>query len=204
MSTEPREGQLPVGALVASIGAALLIVSLFLDWYDTVTGFTVFEVLDLVLVLLAFAAIASLLSAIGMIAPAISTTVSLGVAVLAAFIVLTQIVNDPPAVVGPGPDKAIGIWLALSGTALMVAGAVLGFAQISLAFEPRARVVDRHEAETATAPAADPETEYGSRPAAAARPDPETEHGGRPAASGDPTRPLADPDAPPPPRSDRP
>jgi hypothetical protein len=62
------------------------------------------------------------------------------VAVLALVIVLSQLVNDPPAVAGPnGRDHDIGIWLALGGAALMVAGAVLATARIAISVEPRER-----------------------------------------------------------------
>jgi hypothetical protein len=170
VNSVPRQTQLAVGPLVAAVGALLLIVSLFLDWYEGLTGFTVFEFLDLLLLLLAVVTIASLAGGMGLVEPAPPPAVWLGVSLLTIFVVLTQIVNDPPAVVGPGPEKDIGIWLALSGAALMVAGAVLGYASISLAFEPR------HRDETPEAPDK-----------------PEPEHR-RPAAMGDdPTRPLSDP-----------
>ena len=66
--------------------------------------------------------------------------VGFGVALLAFVIVLSQVVNDPPAVAGPnGSEQDTGIWLALAGTALMVAGAVLSSARIAIAVEPRAR-----------------------------------------------------------------
>jgi hypothetical protein len=144
MSTEPTvdmsSPRLPVGPLVASVGGLLLIASLFLDWYDRITGFTVFETLDLVLVALALVAIASLLSALGVLRVGVSAEVALGAALLALAIVVSQIVNDPPAVAGAGgPGKATGIWLALGAAALMVAGSVLGYARISLAVEPRDR-----------------------------------------------------------------
>jgi hypothetical protein len=144
MSTEPTvdmsSPRLPVGPLVASVGGLLLIASLFLDWYDRITGFTVFETLDLVLVALALVAIASLLSALGVLRVHVSAEVALGAALLALAIVGSQIVNDPPAVAGAGgPGKATGIWLALGAAVLMVAGSVLGYARISLAVEPRDR-----------------------------------------------------------------
>ena len=44
-----RSGRIPLGPLVGHVGAVLLVVSLFLDWCEDVTGFTVFEALDLVL-----------------------------------------------------------------------------------------------------------------------------------------------------------
>jgi hypothetical protein len=178
----PRQTQLALGPLVAAVGAVLLIVSLFLNWYEGLTGFTVFEFIDLLLVLLALVTIASLAGGMGLLRPAPSPTVSLGVALFTILVVLTQIINDPPAVIGPGGrEQDIGIWLGLSGSALMVAGAVLGYASISLAFEPRSRESDRDA------------TGAGS-PSPSGRPDPEP---GRPLASDDdPTRPLSDPAAP--------
>jgi hypothetical protein len=183
----PRQTQLAVGPLVAAVGAVLLIVSLFLDWYEGLTGFTVFEFLDLLLVLLALATIASLAGGMGLVKPAPSPSVSLGVALFTIFVVLTQIINDPPAVVLTGPDEEIGIWLGLSGSALMLAGAVLGYASISLAFEPRSR--DRSDER-----GSDRDVTSVSTPESPARPDPEPR---RPVASDDdPTRPLSDPAAP--------
>jgi hypothetical protein len=182
----PRQTQLAVGPLVAAVGAVLLIVSLFLDWYEGLTGFTVFEFIDLLLVLLALVTIASLAGGLGLVKPAPSPTISLGVALFTIFVVLTQIVNDPPAVVGPdAQEQDIGIWLGLSGAALMVAGAVLGYASISLAFEPRSRGTDREDDRDVTGVAP---------PSSPPRPGPEP---GRPvAADDDPTRPLSDPAAP--------
>jgi hypothetical protein len=177
----PRQTQLAVGPLVAAVGAVLLVVSLFLDWYEGVTGFTAFEFLDLLLVLLALATIASLAGGLGLVKPAPSPTVSLAVALFTIFVVLTQIINDPPAVVLTGSDQDLGIWLGLAGAALMVAGAVLGYASISLAFEPRSRDSDRDVTGV-------------SSPAPPHRPGPEP---GRPVAGDDdPTRPFSDPAAP--------
>jgi hypothetical protein len=153
VNAEPRQGQLAVGPLVAAVGGVLLIVSLFLDWYDGITGFTVFEFVDLLLVLLALSTIVSLAGGLGMVRPAVSPGLSLAVALFTVFVVLTQILNAPPAVSGAGPDKDLGIWLALSGSALMVAGAVLGYAHISLAVETRPRT-EGHE--DPTRPIADP------------------------------------------------
>jgi hypothetical protein len=183
----PRQTQLAVGPLVAAVGAVLLIVSLFLDWYEGLTGFTVFEFIDLLLVLLALATIVSLAGGMGLFQPAPSPAVSLGVALFTIFVVLTQIINDPPAVVGPGgQDQDIGIWLALSGAALMVAGGVLGYASISLAFEPRSR-----DEVTGVGSSPPPDRPSSGRPVAADR-DPT-----RPAAGDDdPTRPMSDPSAP--------
>jgi hypothetical protein len=135
-----RGTQLPIGPLVAAIGAVLLIVSLFLDWYEELTAFTVFEFLDLLLVGLAAVSLASLAGAMGVIRTSVPPALPPGVALLALVIVLSQVVNDPPAVAGPnGRAQDIGIWLALGGAALMVAGAVLSAARIAISVEPRER-----------------------------------------------------------------
>jgi hypothetical protein len=144
MNREPRvAGLVPVGPLVASIGALLLIVSLFLNWWTGVTAFTAYEFLDLLLLLLALATIVSLAGGLGLVRPAVSPGVALAVSVFTILVVLSQVVNDPPAIVGTGRGHAVGIWLALGGAALMVAGAVLGYAQISLAIETRRRDDDQ-------------------------------------------------------------
>jgi ABC-type transport system involved in cytochrome c biogenesis permease subunit len=134
----PPKRPLPIGPAIASVGAVLLIVSLFLDWYEDISGFTVFEFLDLLLVLLALATIASLAGSLGLTGPRPSPAVSLAVAIFTVFVVASQLINDPPAVAGSADaEKAIGIWLALAGSALMVVGALLAYARISLSVEAR-------------------------------------------------------------------
>jgi hypothetical protein len=55
--------QLDPGPLVAAIGGGLLIVSLFLDWYEpAISGWTAFETLDLALAGLGLAALGVLAS----------------------------------------------------------------------------------------------------------------------------------------------
>ena len=138
MSTEPSRPGVPIGPLIASVGAVMLITSLFLDWYDKITGFTVFEFLDLLLVLLALATIASLAGGLGLVREAPSPRVSLAVALFTVYVVASQLINDPPAVAGSfDAHKDVGIWLALAGSGLMVVGAVLGYARISLAVDKR-------------------------------------------------------------------
>jgi hypothetical protein len=140
MTAQPRRPQVPIGPLIASVGAVVVIVSLFLDWYDEISGFTVFEFIDLLLVMLSLATIASLAGELGLVRPAPSRGLSLAVAIFTVFVVASQIVNDPPAVAGHiGPGKGVGIWLALAGSGLMMLGAVLAYARISLAVESRER-----------------------------------------------------------------
>ncbi|MGH2762880.1 MAG: hypothetical protein ACRDLD_09935, partial [Thermoleophilaceae bacterium] len=140
MNAEPRQGQVPVGPLVAAVGAVLLVVSLFLDWYEQVSGFTVFELVDMLLVLLAVGSMVALAAEFRLLRRPLAAGLSVGLGALAFFVVVFQLLNDPPAVAGvDGPDQDLGIWLALAGAAVMVAGAVLGNARISLAVETRAR-----------------------------------------------------------------
>jgi hypothetical protein len=54
-----------------------------------------------------------------------------GVAIAALILVLSQVFNHPPPAVGR--EALLGQWLALSGAALMTAGAVLDAARISFA-----------------------------------------------------------------------
>jgi hypothetical protein len=170
MNSRPRNSELPIGPVIAAIGAVLLIVSLFLDWYEgDLEGFTVFEVLDLLLVLMALATIASLAGGLGVVRAAPSPAVSLAVALFTVFVVVSQLLNDPPAVANVDADKEIGIWLALGGAALMTVGSVLAYARVSLAVERRAGAdADapsdaEAEEEPATRPLDDPEAP--SRPA---------------------------------------
>jgi hypothetical protein len=138
MSSARRDTQIPVGPLVAAIGALLLIVSLFLDWYEGLTAFTVFEFIDLLLLGLALATLGLLVTSMGLVRAPERPGLPFAVGLLAFVIVLSQVVNDPPAVAGPnGSEQDTGIWLALAGTALMVAGAVLSTARIAIAVEPR-------------------------------------------------------------------
>jgi outer membrane biosynthesis protein TonB len=89
--------------------------------------------------------IAALAAGIGLGRPALSPGVALGLALLALFVVVSQLLNDPPAAVGRDFGHSIGIWLALVGSFLMVVGAVLAFADISLAVEARPRTAPPDE-----------------------------------------------------------
>jgi hypothetical protein len=164
MNARPRNGSLPVGPLVAAIGAVLLIVSLFLDWYEgDLEGFTVFEVLDLLLVLMALLTIASLAGGLGLVRTAPSPALSLAVALFTIFVVVSQVLNDPPAVANDDAGKEVGIWLALGGAALMGAGSLLAFARISLTFERRLHPVSDADA-AETVDERSPDADAGSDP----------------------------------------
>ena len=62
-----REHHISLGPLVAGVGGLMLLVSLFLDWYERVTGWTVFELADLLLAGLALWALFGLAGALGLV-----------------------------------------------------------------------------------------------------------------------------------------
>ena len=155
MNDRAGRTSIPLGPLIAAIGAIMLLVSLFLNWYEGLTAFTVFEFVDIVLVVCALLIVLQLAGGMGLMKPPTSPVVSLLVALFALGVVLTQLVNDPPAVAGgSGPERDVGIWLAVGGALLMATGAFLATANISLSIEPREREPARvdHDAETVREP----------------------------------------------------
>jgi hypothetical protein len=135
MNAHPREAHIPIGPLLAAVGGVLLIVSLGLDWYGPYSGFNSFEVLDLLLVALALVTFALLVDALGVLHTSLRSGTPLVIGVVALVVVLSQLVNHPPA--GFERDVETGLWLGLGGAALMLAGAILSTARIALAVEPR-------------------------------------------------------------------
>jgi hypothetical protein len=171
-----RHRTIAIGPLVGVAGGVLLFVSLFLKWYESeepkFTAFTVFEVLDLVLAVLAFGAVVALTESLGVLPSGSRSRAKLGLPLgaVALAIIVSQLLNDPPAVVGEGIGKEIGLWLALAGALLIVAGGLLSVAHISLALDVDER---RDERRAATEPplaaseaptARDPGTEPTERP----------------------------------------
>jgi hypothetical protein len=123
------------GTGLVAVGAVLLLVSLFIDWYRPGgDAWAVFESVDVVL---AGAAIAALLA----MAPRLGSG-GLGRAVpivsAAAFVVVAVQLIDPPPVVSDS-DLRTGAWLALAATAVMAAGSLLGAASISVTIDVRGR-----------------------------------------------------------------
>jgi hypothetical protein len=123
------------GTGLVAVGAVLLLVSLFIDWYHPGgDAWAVFESLD---VLLAGAAVCGLLA----VAPRFGTG-GLGralplISAIAFAVVLVQLIDPPPVV--RHSDLATGAWLALAATAIMTLGAMLGAASISVTVDVRGR-----------------------------------------------------------------
>lgn len=194
-----QQRTISIGPLIGLLGAVLLLVSLFLEWYESTgnepafTAFTVFEVLDLVLALIAIAAIVALVEALGVrpLGGARSLArLALPLGAVALVVVVSQLLNDPPAIAGSGRGPEVGLWLALAGSLLIVAGGLLSMARISLALdiEQRATAAERrHEADPGERRRErEPPPSSSEAPTSAVPPvDPES-----PAAGGRPERPI--------------
>lgn len=116
---DPR--RLSAGEWIAATAGIVLLVSLFLTWYDPgVSGWEAYSVTDVILALAALLAIASWAAGAGdrthptAVAP---LSLALPVALVAAVLVLYRTV-DPPG----GLDRALGAWLGLAAVVGILAG----------------------------------------------------------------------------------
>jgi hypothetical protein len=122
------------GTLLLGAGALLLLISLFLEWYQPgIDAWEIFEVWDLVLAALAVTALVAAASRMGFGPPRPPSWV-LVPAIGAFVIVLYAFLDPPPLTSGVDGDPGTGLWLALGATVLMAAGAVMSVARISVAF----------------------------------------------------------------------
>src|SRR3954454_18285982 len=145
-----------VGPILVALGAVVLLVSLFLDWYGSLTAWEAFEVVE---GLLGSPGVAALVIAVGQLMPDLEYIERrrLPVVVLAvAVLVAAEIINPPPAV--GGQDPASGAWIAFGGAGLMLIGTVLTFGRVSFAVavegretRERVAVVDHRQDTTETA-----------------------------------------------------
>jgi hypothetical protein len=126
------------GLALAAIGAALLFVSLFLDWFEPGrTAWTVFELNDLVLAALALSTL--LIAAVSLLArasPSHVPTESIPyVGAGALIIVVGTLIQHPPSALHNSPE--VGAWLAFAGAAMIGVGGVLQRARISIVVTSR-------------------------------------------------------------------
>lgn len=149
---------LDAGAAVAAGGAVLLLISLFLDWYgDDGRGYsawTLFEVIDLLLAAIALIAISTFLGRSG-IEPRLPQAPLLLLGAAAIVLTVSQLIDAPPAVALTDFDIQTGAWLALAGSAVLLAGAFMSVARVSFSVEHRARSAPATDAETVKMPPPD-------------------------------------------------
>jgi peptidoglycan/LPS O-acetylase OafA/YrhL len=131
--------RLDAGPLIALLGALLLLVSLFLAWYEPSTEvWDAFEITDLLLAGIAIAALLAAASLIADVPGRIDSRWLPWLAAAALVLVVAALVNPPP---GIEADPTTGLWLALAGAALLSAGAILVVASVSISLDvaPRER-----------------------------------------------------------------
>jgi hypothetical protein len=159
------------GTGLVALGAVLLLVSLFVDWYEpSGDAWAVFETVDMLLVAAAVACLVSVVPRYGALQRAVPV-----IAFAALFVVVVQLVDPPPSATGDRTEA--GAWLALAATALMAAGATLSAASISVTVDVRGRdrrrrsaAIDAREREEAAAAEASEASEAApAAPAAEAR-----------------------------------
>ena len=156
-------GRVEGGVALVAVGATLLLVSLFLDWYEPGrSAWTVFDAWDLVLAVLCVVALAGVAGRLGLARRRADSWLVLP-SVAALVIVVASLLNHPPPALDE--DPMIGIWLALVGTILMVLGVALSVARVSVA-------IDVHGGAAGTPPAADTGTVTGAQERPPFRPRP--------------------------------
>jgi CDP-diglyceride synthetase len=126
-----------VGPILVALGATLLLVSLFLDWYGPLSSWEAFEVVE---ILLAGLAAGALVVAAGQLTPevAVGGRRWLPVIVVVIAVLVAAVLVDPPPAAG---DEALeqGAWLAFAAALVMLAGAVLSVGRISFAISVEGR-----------------------------------------------------------------
>lgn len=129
--------RIEAGPLLVGLGAILLLVSVFLDWYTPrVTAWDAFELLDLALVALALAALAAAVGILLPDSPVVERHWLPVIVALAAVIVGSQILDPPPGVDG---DPDTGAWLALGAALVLCAGTLLSLGRVSFALTVEGR-----------------------------------------------------------------
>ncbi len=119
-----------------------MLVSLFMEWYGPLTAWEAFEVVEVLLLVLA---VAALVVAAGLLLPDLEYLVRrwLPAIVLAvAVLVASQIIDAPPAAGEDSLDS--GAWFAFGGALVMLSGAVLTFGRVSFALAVEGREVREH------------------------------------------------------------
>ena len=130
--------------MLSALGAVVLLVSLFLDWYAPgISAWQAFEVLDLVLAAFALGTLWLVLSP-PLLGEPRREGMALWVGVASLVIVASQLVNHPPAAT-PGHAR-LGAWLALAGALVMAAPSLPALAGLDLRERPRRRLTPSDEA----------------------------------------------------------
>jgi hypothetical protein len=126
-----------IGPLLTALGAAVLLVALFLDWYGRSSAWSAFEVVD---VLLAALAVLSLITALGLLVPEVATVEKRWLGWLTGAVVVVvcaELINPPPVVADT--SLGLGAWLAFAAACAMLVGVVLTLSRVSFAVSVEGR-----------------------------------------------------------------
>ena len=120
-----------IGPFVLALGALVLLVALFLDWFATFNAWQVFEIVDVVLAALA---VAALVAAVGLLVPDVDYVDRRYVPwiVGAAFVLVADQLLQPPAGL-ESDDLGTGAWIAFGATIVMGIGALLSLGKVHFA-----------------------------------------------------------------------
>jgi hypothetical protein len=129
--------RIEAGPVLVALGALVLVVSIFLEWYEpNVTAWEAFEFLDLLLAALAIAALVAAAGAVRPEATVVERHWLPAIAAAVTIVVASQIINPPPGFDG---DPATGAWLALGAALLICLGTLLTLGRVSFALTVEGR-----------------------------------------------------------------
>jgi uncharacterized membrane protein (UPF0136 family) len=129
--------RLNAGQALAALGAVVLLVSLFLDWYEPgLSSWTVFELIDLTLAAIAVGVLVDTVGGLfGRYSSPAGERALVFLSAGALIIVAASLIQQPPAAIDSDPQ--VGAWLALAGTIVMLAGSLLRDLRVALVITPR-------------------------------------------------------------------
>ena len=163
-----------LGPILVMLGALLLLVSLFLEWYGPLNAWESFEVVDVLLAALAVTAVVVAASALAPGLDYVERRWLPGVVFAVAVLVAAEIIDPPPA--AADLDPSTGAWIAFGAAVMMLVGAVLSLGRVSLSIaiegrDVRQRVpaVDERQPTSESAAVAAPSAGESERPDAGAR-----------------------------------
>ena len=113
--------RLRAGEWLALAGGALLIASLFMSWYDDVSGFEALSIIDILLVLIAAVAFALAIMQATQTSPSLPVAfgvITVTTGAIGVLLVLFRLIDSPGDVGGPGS----GAWLGLVAVVALTVG----------------------------------------------------------------------------------
>jgi hypothetical protein len=146
-----------IGPVLVAVGALLLLVGLFLDWYGGLNAWDSFELADVLLAVLALAALAAAFGLLVAEAEFLDRRALPWLAGGTFVLVAAELINPPPG--AGGQPLGLGAWLCFAAALAMLAGTVLTFGRVSLAVAVEGRDRRRRVAAVDNRP---PPTETGA------------------------------------------